>query len=164
MRSPRPLAVIAAIVASATTSIAACGGGNDGPTTPTTVAVAPAPAPTPTPAPSTLDVCAAIGSAPAFAIISGESCGVSGSSVVQVILRDVNDGGGGLCTGTVIAQNAVLTAAHCVIAGVEAVSVVAAGRTVSVASNHPVASYSEEDEGSLDVGGTRLGKSVARAF
>ncbi len=91
MRSPRPLALIAAIVASATASVAACGGGNDGPTTPTSVAVTPAPAPTPTPAPSTLDVCAAIGSAPAFAIISGESCGVSVASVVQVILRDLNE-------------------------------------------------------------------------
>ncbi len=46
----------------------------------------------------------------------------------------------------------MLTAAHCLTAGVVAVSVTAGSQTVAVVSSHPVASFRDDDPDSLDVG------------
>jgi secreted trypsin-like serine protease len=80
---------------------AACGGGG-GASTPT------APAPIPASV-----ACAALGSTPGVAILSGEQCGVATTPLVKINLKGVGGGSVGTCTGTMIAPRAVLTAAHC---------------------------------------------------
>lgn len=81
----------------------ACGGGGGG--TPTT----PAP-PTGLPAGS---ACGALGSMPSLGILNGTPCSPDASSVVLLNMRDKDGSRVGGCTGTVISQRAILTAAHC---------------------------------------------------
>ena len=82
----------------------ACGGGGGG--TPT----APAP-PTGLPAGS---ACGALGSAaPSLDILNGTACSAEVSAVVLLNMRDKDGFGAGACSGTVISQRAILTAAHC---------------------------------------------------
>ncbi len=60
--------------------------------------------------------CASIGFGKSLKVADGEQCIADSSgdtpSVVKLSIR-AGDDGGGICTGTVIAPNAVLTAAHC---------------------------------------------------
>lgn len=144
-------------------SVGACGGSPSAPSaTPIAPTPPPAPIPAPTPAPAPapapapvpgLNVCGVIGTTATttFGIINGQACAPTGSPVVFIILQETQDGSDSACTGTVIASDAVLTAAHCVTGGVKAVRVIAGAQAVAVASTHPVASFREEDEGSLDV-------------
>ena len=137
--------------------LAGCGGDNDAesvsPVAPSAVSGA---APAPAPSPSAFGVCGAIGTTPGTirSIINGQACSPGASSVVSLRIVEVGGEDESLCTGTAIASDAVLTAAHCLPAGAE-LSVVAGGRTIAVTSTHPVASFSEDDEGSLDVGVVR---------
>lgn len=82
--------------------MAACGGGGSSPT-PT--------APAPIPA---ADACAALGATSSgTAILSGAVCSSANSAVVRVNLRTPSGFSAGICSGTLIAPRAVLTAAHC---------------------------------------------------
>lgn len=91
-------------------SLSACGGGG-GTSTPTS------PAPI-----AATDTCAALGTTAASSssgmgstqILNGASCNPAGSPVVRVNMRIASGSSAGICTGTVIAKRAVLTAAHCV--------------------------------------------------
>ena len=72
--------------------------------------------------------------------------------MVELELLNGSGGNEGACTGTAISSTAVLTAAHCLTAGVESVNVITAFGAIPSASIHPVASYRDEDPASLDVG------------
>lgn len=58
-------------------------------------------------------VAAALAAAPAWAIIGGGGAGGPGEASAVMVLTD----SGGVCSGVVLARDAVLTAAHCVGAG-----------------------------------------------
>lgn len=82
----------------------ACGGGGGTPTTP----APPAGLPTGSAA------CGALGSAPSLGILNGTACSTGASAVVLLNMRDKDGVGLGACSGTLITQRAILTAAHCV--------------------------------------------------
>lgn len=82
----------------------ACGGGGGTPT---------APAP-PAGLPSGAAACGALGSAPSIGILNGTACPTATAAVVLLNMRDKDGVPIGQCSGTVIAQRAILTAAHCV--------------------------------------------------
>ena len=102
---------------------AGCGGDNDAESVSNPVAPSPVagPAPAPAPGPSAFDVCGAIGTTPGTirSIINGQACSPGASSVVSLTIIEAGAGDESLCTGTVIASDAVLTAAHCLPAGAE---------------------------------------------
>lgn len=91
-----------AIVGLVLLGAAACGGGSSNtPTSP----------PAPIPAG---DACNALGGAGGgLAILAGEVCGTATTPVVKINLKSAGGGSAGICTGTVVAPRAVLTAAHC---------------------------------------------------
>lgn len=71
-------------------------------------------------------------------IFAGTLCPTSTNSVVEILFKDSAGQPIGLCSGTVIASQAVLTAAHCFdLPGFAGVDVVAGGQTIS-ASGHRV--------------------------
>ncbi len=89
--------------------------------------------------------CGVIGAVPAAVLLpgftrifQGTACSGPNSPVVEIELNQ----GTSICSGTAIAANALLTAAHCVIGGVTADTVIVGGTTaVPVASTHPNPSY-----------------------
>lgn len=82
----------------------ACGGGSS-PASPT--------APTPAPALTPADACGTIGLTSSPAIFNGAECPPANVSVVLLNMRDRTGFGVGACSGTVISERAILTAAHC---------------------------------------------------
>lgn len=89
----------------------ACGGGGGGggtPTTPTT--------PQPSPGLPSGGACGVLGStaSSSVAILNGTDCPTGASAVVLLNMRDSFNSPAGACSGTVISQRAILTAAHCI--------------------------------------------------
>ncbi|MEX2271250.1 MAG: trypsin-like serine protease [Vicinamibacterales bacterium] len=82
----------------------ACGGGSSSPS-PT--------APTPTPTLTPADACGTFALTSASMIFNGAECATANVSVVLLNMRDRTGFGVGACSGTVIAERAILTAAHC---------------------------------------------------
>lgn len=88
-----------------------CGGGGSGggtPTTPTT--------PPPSPGLPSGGACGALGStaSQSLDILNGSECPTGASAVVLLNMRDSANSPAGACSGTVISQRAILTAAHCI--------------------------------------------------
>jgi hypothetical protein len=84
-----------------------CGGGGGGtPTTPTT--------PTPSPGLPAGGACGTLGSTASLDILNGTECPTGASAVVLLNMRDEFNSPSGACSGTVISQRAILTAAHCI--------------------------------------------------
>ena len=84
----------------------ACGRGSEGSTgTPT--------APTPTPTLTPADACGTFGLTSSSMIFNGAECPPANVSVVLLNMRDRTGFGVGACSGTVISERAILTAAHC---------------------------------------------------
>ena len=98
--------IIAAVILLAVL-VAGCGGGSGSSSTPTT--------PTPTPLPSGTSACSVISgqTTSGLAIVNGTTCTGSTASVALLYLVGSDGFLVGFCTGTVIGQTAVLTAAHC---------------------------------------------------
>ncbi len=82
----------------------ACGGGSSSPS-PT--------APTPTPTLTPADACGTFGLTSSSMIFNGAECPPANVSVVLLNMRDRTGFGVGACSGTVISERAILTAAHC---------------------------------------------------
>jgi S1-C subfamily serine protease len=105
-------------------------------------------------------------SAPSGPTIPGGACGAIGTAIVNgsecsntpstsVVLVNVRDGSGslGVCSGTIIAPRAVLTAAHCLTGGVTAVQVfLGIGPPFVASSFFGYPDYREFDRTALDVG------------
>ncbi len=85
-------------------SIACGGGGSTG--TPT--------APTPSAELPSGGACGTLGSTASLSILNGTDCPTGASAVVLLNMRDKEGFPAGACSGTVISQRAILTAAHCV--------------------------------------------------
>jgi len=149
--------------------LAACGGGSSNPASATpTPTPNPTPTPTPTPTgPPGAFVCSAIGGffvAPQ-GIINGLVCSSSTSPVVLLWLEKAN-GGVSICSGTVIAPNAVLTAAHCLTPDIEHVDVLLGGMgspRIAATSFKPIPEYDKNNDLSPDVGVVFVDQSLGKA-
>jgi hypothetical protein len=102
------------LVGVALLTLVACGGGGDGPTTPSSPAPIPA-----------ADACNALGSTASPAgtsILNGADC-TAPSPVVLLNLRRSDGSNLGACSGTLVTPRQILTAAHCLDEGVGIVRV-----------------------------------------
>jgi hypothetical protein len=109
----------------------ACGG-STGADTPT--------APTPAPTVNTPSPCDTLGLTSSAAILNGAECATATSPVVLLNMRDRDGFAVGACSGTVIAERVILTAAHCLDEGVALVRVfLGSGLEIPAASftSHP---------------------------
>jgi hypothetical protein len=133
------LALIAGVVA-------ACGGSNST-SNPAT--------PSPTPLPSGTSACGVISgqTASALAIVNGATCNGATASVALLYLVGSDGFLLGFCSGTVISQTAVLTAAHCLDKDVAKVRVNFGGlKEFTAASFKASPDYSGSSSNSIDVG------------
>jgi hypothetical protein len=122
-----------------------CGGAsNSSPTTPTS----------PTVLPSGTTACGVISgvTASGLAIVNGSSCSAATASVAQVSLVGSDGFAIGYCSGTVISQTAVLTAAHCLVDGVAKVRVAFGTKEVTASSFKASPNYNGTASNSIDVG------------
>ena len=151
-----PACVVAVILPlAAALTLPACGGGSP---------ATPSPSPS-APVPGSVSACAAIGgaSAPALAILYGTVCNAPASPVVIVGLNGEAGSRYGFCSGTVISNRAVLTAAHCLSAPTVSVSIfTAAGDSVPVARFVSFPGYrGVSDPSSLDLGVVLTSQDIA---
>jgi secreted trypsin-like serine protease len=148
MRIRLALACIAA-------ALAACGGGSN-PISTT--------GPTPTLPPSS--ACDALGQAAgaSIGIVNGAACTADRSAVVLLNVRDSGGSGLGSCSGTIIAPDAILTAAHCLDGGAGIVRVwLGSGAEITAESFQFHPSYSPDSVTALDVGIVRMAEDLPRA-
>jgi hypothetical protein len=134
--------------------LAACGGGNGGPT-PTN----------PSPIPSA-DACNLLGgtaSTLGTAILNGAECSPDRSSVVLLNLRSANGFAAGACTGTIVAPRVVLTAAHCLDEDVATALVwLGSGPQINAESFVFFPNYQFNAPGTFDVGVIFLAEDLPR--
>lgn len=142
------------VVASLLAALAACGG--DPPPLSSTG---------PSPTVPVASACDALGqtAGASIAIVNGVPCPAERSAVVLLNLRDRDGFAVGSCSGTIIAPDAILTAAHCLDEEVRTVRVwlgMGAERTADSFVFHP--SYRPDSATALDVGIVRMGETFPR--
>lgn len=139
----RPLRVGLAAL-SVVVLVAGCGGSGSSTPTPTT----------PTTLPSGITACGVVSgqTASGLTIVNGTSCNAQASSVGQVYLVGADGFALGYCSGTVIGQKAVLTAAHCLSSDVAKVRVGFGTKEFTASSFKASPDYNGTSSNSIDVG------------
>jgi hypothetical protein len=131
----------------------ACGGGSSSPSSPT------APTPTPSGEVPPGNACGTLGFTSSAFILNGAECPTANSSVVLLNMRDRTGFAVGACSGTVVAERAILTAAHCLTSDVQVVRVfLGSGLEVPAASFTAHPDY--RGGTSFDVGVVRMSEPI----
>ena len=131
--------------------LVACGGGSS-PASPT--------APTP-PALTPADACGTFGLTSSPAIFNGAECATANVAVVLLNMRDRTGFGVGACSGTVISERAILTAAHCLDDEVQLVRVFL-GSGLEIAAESFTMHPAYRGAGSADVGVVFMREPIGR--
>jgi hypothetical protein len=148
VKRPRTISLLVSLAAAALLCGGCGGSGQSTPATPTTPTSSPA-------SPPSGGACGAITGATGFrqAIVNGTACPSANSPVVLVNLRASDGRGVGECSGTIIDNRAVLTAAHCLVGDTAQVKIwPGSGDQVLAESFHANPNYRANDPSSLDVG------------
>jgi hypothetical protein len=144
------------LAAAACVSAAMACGGNAGPAAPTT--------PTPPPAAGgggVASACGTLGLTSSAFILNGADCPTGNSSVVLLNMRDRTGFAAGACSGTVVAERTILTAAHCLDQDVAVVRVfLGSGLEIPAASFTAHPDY--RGGTTLDVGVVRMNEPIGR--
>jgi hypothetical protein len=141
------------VLASACLSLSvACGGGSS---------PAPPTAPTPTPTLTPADACGTFALTSSPAIFNGAECSTANVAVVLLNMRDRAGLAVGACSGTVISERAILTAAHCLDEGVELVRVFL-GTGLEIAAESFAMHPAYRGAGTADVGVVFMREPIGR--
>ena len=130
----------------------ACGGGST-PASPT--------APTPPSAFTPADACGTFGLTSSPAILNGAECATANVAVVLLNMRDRTGFGVGACSGTVISERAILTAAHCLDDEVQLVRVFL-GTGLEIAAQSFTMHPAYRGAGAADVGVVFMSEPIGR--